>query len=64
MRERLELENYRIYVTDRLFTLCGWSGNAPRLRYYDALYPAPEDRRTSEEIAQERLSMYGIKVVG
>lgn len=56
-------EVYRVYVTDRLFTLCAALNNTPQKRYYDLLYPEPVDTRTGEEIARERLESFGIKVV-
>ena len=52
-----------MYVTDCLYTLCGWSGNRPARRYRDILWPEPEDDRPGLEIAAERLAGYGIEVV-
>lgn len=56
-------EVYRTYVTDRLYTLCASWGNKPPKRYYDIINPEPEDPRSGEEIARERLESFGIKVV-
>jgi len=50
-------------VTDRLYSLCAWTGNKPDLRYYDILHPVPEDPRSGMEIATDRLEHMGIKVV-
>lgn len=56
-------EVYRVYVTDRLYTLCAALNNKPQKRYYDILNPEPADPRSGEEIARERLESFGIKVV-
>lgn len=63
MLSRIREENYRVYVTDCLYSIGAAWNNPPRLRYYDILHPTPEDKRTGEEIAVERLERFGIKVV-
>ena len=50
-------------MTDCAYSLCAALGNKPRRRYYDILHPTPEDTRTGEEIALDRLARFGIKVV-
>lgn len=62
---RLREETYRGYVSDCLYTICAWSGNKLRKRYFDLVNPdaEPVDNRSGEEIAKERLERFGIKVV-
>ena len=50
-------------MTDCFYRICASLGNPPHVRYYDLLHPQPEDTRDAGEIARERLSRFGIKVV-
>lgn len=63
MSARINAEIYRVYVTDCLYSLCAAWGNKPSRRYYDLLHPTPEDTRTGEEIASERLERFGITIL-
>lgn len=56
-------ETYRVYETDCLYGIAKALGVGISRRYYDVLHPQPEDDRTSEEIMNERLERFGIKVV-
>lgn len=56
-------ETYRVYETDCLYGIGKALGIGFSKRYYDVLHPQPEDDRTSEEIMNERLERFGIKVV-
>ena len=62
---RVRDDTFRVYVTDRLHTLCSWTGNPPPVRYLDILRPeqAPDDPCDGDEIVRERLDRFGIKVV-
>ena len=50
-------------MTDCLYALCAAWNVKPRKRYFDILHPEPDDPRTGEEIAAERLARFGITVV-
>ncbi len=56
-------ESYKVYVTDCLYALCGFTGNKMSRRYCDLINPAPIDNRPGDVIARERLESYGIEVV-
>lgn len=47
-REREFADAYRYYVADALY--CGYHQQAPVIRLWDMMHPAPEETRTAEEI--------------
>ena len=56
-------ESYKVYVTDCLYALCGFTGNKMNRRYFDLINPTPIENRPGDVIARERLESYGIEVV-
>ena len=56
-------EAYRVYETDCLYAIGRFLKIPLERRFYDILHPTPKDTRTGEEIANDRLAKFGIKVV-
>lgn len=50
-------------MTDCLYYIGRHLGISMQYRYFDILYPQPEEKRSGKEIALERLERFGIKVV-
>ena len=51
---------YRIYVTDSLQYIP--QGKYTTVRFYDMIYPKPEDNRSAEEIAADVIAKAGLIV--
>lgn len=64
IQEHTELEEYRIYHTNCLYLLCCALNNNPGVRYVDIIHPVEEDQRSCNDIVLERLSRFGIEVIG
>ena len=63
INRRRERANFDIYVTDVLGGLLSRWCTEKIPRYYDLIHPAPEDKRTGQEIADDIIAKYGLKVV-
>lgn len=61
--EHTREEMYQVYETDCLYGIARSLGIKLHRRLYDLLHQVPEDGRSGEEIAEERLNRFGIKVV-
>lgn len=61
--ERVQTEKYRVYETDCLYAICKSLGVEIEKRYYDVLRPSEEENKPADEIVEERLERFGIKVV-
>ena len=63
VNERKRTEAYMIYETDCLQLIGKSLGIEFNSRFYDILHPEKIDNRPAEEIAEDRLERFGIKVV-
>ena len=63
MMERQRTESYMIYETDCLCAIGRVLGAEIDRRFYDILHPAAEETKSADEIIDERLARFGIKVV-
>lgn len=59
-----EQRNYQIYITDGIAGLIRMWSKSKVPRYYDLMHPQPKDERTGQEIADDIIAKYGLKVVG